>query len=259
MSDPFDDSPFSLDADHAGATHPVYLPRHYEPNYAYPLLVLLHGRGGDERQLLRLVPKMSERNFVAIGLRGPRRTQPRRDGTVGYCWDQAARDARIGEGTATRHRPRMPQPNESLEPLDARVGDAVHVASHRFSIHPERIYLVGYGEGATAALRLGLRVPERFAGIVALNGWLPRPVGPLMRWPDARRLRVLLLHGEHNRLVPRAAADEAHALLYSAGIDVCFHVFHTDHRLHRDMLRLVNEWVMHGVDTALQTHSELGR
>ena len=48
-----------------------FIPRQYEPNYAYPLLVLLHARGGDEDQLVRAMPALSWRNYVGLGLRGP--------------------------------------------------------------------------------------------------------------------------------------------------------------------------------------------
>ena len=60
----------------------AFVPKHYEPRYAYPLLVLFHGRGGDEQQLLRIMPQLSNRNYVAVALRGPERTRARRDGSV---------------------------------------------------------------------------------------------------------------------------------------------------------------------------------
>src|SRR3954454_4643548 len=47
------------------------VPQRYEPNYPYPLLVLFHGRGGDEQQMVRSMPALSWRNYVRLRLRGP--------------------------------------------------------------------------------------------------------------------------------------------------------------------------------------------
>ena len=63
----------------------TFLPAAYEPNYAYPLLVFLHGQGGSEEQVLRLAPRLSRRNYICIALRGPH-TVTRPDGTPGYGW-----------------------------------------------------------------------------------------------------------------------------------------------------------------------------
>src|SRR3954466_7774244 len=62
-----------------------FIPRQYEPNYAYPLLVLFHPRGGDEDQMVRAMPAFSWRNYVGLGLRGP---EPviKRDGLAGFGW-----------------------------------------------------------------------------------------------------------------------------------------------------------------------------
>ena len=51
-------------------TYALFAPLHYESGYAYPLIVWLHGRGNDERQLLRIMPQVSMRNYVAVAPRG---------------------------------------------------------------------------------------------------------------------------------------------------------------------------------------------
>ena len=58
---------------HATDPRPVrtFLPTGYEPNYPYPLLVFFHGHGSNEEQILRLAPRLSRRNYICIGLRGP--------------------------------------------------------------------------------------------------------------------------------------------------------------------------------------------
>ena len=223
----------------------AFVPKHYEPRYAYPLLVLFHGRGGDEQQLLRIMPQLSNRNYVAVALRGPERTRARRDGTLGYSWSQTVRGAQVGEGVATLARPRMPQfATASCEFLASYVSQTINEVRARYNIHTGRVFLIGYGEGAAAAYRLGLGMPSRFAGVVAVNGWLPKNNGPLIWLPDARRLRVLVAHGRDNRLVPAAVAEQAHRLLVTAGIDSKLELFDAGHRIHTQLLRIINEWLM---------------
>ena len=62
-----------------------FIPRQYEPNYPYPLLVHFHARGGDEEQLVRAMPALCWRNYVGLGLRGP---EPviKRDRLAGFGW-----------------------------------------------------------------------------------------------------------------------------------------------------------------------------
>src|SRR2546421_9178004 len=63
----------------------MFLPTGYEPRYPYPLLVLFHGHGGSEEQILRLAPRLSRRNYICISLRGPQ-VLDQRDGRLRYSW-----------------------------------------------------------------------------------------------------------------------------------------------------------------------------
>ena len=201
----------------------TFLPTGYEPKYAYPLLVFFHGHGGNEEQILRLAPRVSRRNFICIGLRGPEAVGPRPDGRLGYTWNTETPDDTLVEDYVLR---------------------AVEQARRSYHIHSERIYLAGFREGATLAYCLGLSFPEKFAGVIALNGAMSRQGGPLFRLPEIRQLRVLIGHGIANAVVPLALARADYRLLYTAGLEVRMHTYPATHRLHPDMLRDVNRWVI---------------
>jgi phospholipase/carboxylesterase len=201
----------------------TFLPTGYEPNYAYPLVVFLHGHGGNEEQVLRLAPRLSRRNYVCIGLRGPQPLGVRSDGRVGYSWGPDGQ-------------------------CDAQVEDyvlrAIEQTRRSYHVHSERIYLAGIKEGATLAYRLGLAYPEKFGGVIALNGRLPRPGSVLWRPDEVRGSRVLIGHGIANAMVPLTTAKRDCQVLYSAGLRVRMHTYPTTHRLHPHMLRDVNRWIM---------------
>jgi phospholipase/carboxylesterase len=207
----------------------TFLPAGYEPRYPYPLLVFFHGHGGTEEQILRLAPRLSRRNYISIGLRGPvpltptpllRRERGRGEG--GYSWGGSA----------------------YLPLLEDYVVRAVLQTRRTYHVHSERIYLAGFAEGATLAYRLGLDLAGRIAGVISFNGCMPRYQRPLLRLPDARDLRVFIAHGIANAVVPLSLARDDARLLASAGLAVNLHTYPTNHRLHPDMLRDLNRWII---------------
>jgi phospholipase/carboxylesterase len=205
----------------------TFLPTGYEPNYPYPLLVFLHGHEGNEEQILRLAPRLSRRNYVCIGLRGPQPLGTRADGRLGYGWGS---DSRI---------------HSFIEDYVIR---SVEHTRRNYHIHSERIYLAGIAEGATVAYRLGLLFPERFAGVISLNGLMPRQDRPLFRLPQLRELSVFIGHGIANVFMPLSSAREDRRLLYTAGLNVRMHTYPTTHRLHSDMLRDIDRWIIERVN-----------
>ena len=111
-------------------------------------------------------------------------------------------------------------------------------------MHSERIFLVGCGEGAAVAYWLGLSFPERFAGVVAINGWLPVGLRPLGRVKACRDLPVLVVHGAWNARVPLHDARQNVATLRAGGLRVAFQSYPSSHRLTNPMLSDVDTWLI---------------
>jgi phospholipase/carboxylesterase len=228
-----------------------FVPQRYEPNYAYPLLVLFHARGGDEQQMARSMPALSWRNYVGLSLRGPELLS-KRGRPEGFGWGPAfARP----EGRAPRSAPGLAEGEQFRrmlfetipDPIDALedgVFASIRQTRRTLHVHSERIFLVGCGEGAAVAYRIALSYPERFAGVVAINGWLPGSFRPLARLKDCRDLRILVVHGEWNGRVPVEAARRNVAMLRAGGLRVAFQAYPCAHRLTSPMLSDVDTWLI---------------
>jgi phospholipase/carboxylesterase len=197
----------------------TFLPTDYQPRYPYPLVVVFHAAGGTEEDGAKLLPRLSRRNYIGLSLRGP---HP--DGR-GFGWSAA-------------------DPDDLHDYLLA----AVEQTRRTYHVHSERVYLVGVGDGATAAYRVGLRLADKVAGIAALNGMMPRANGsPLFRLAAVRGLPVFAAHGVANQVIPYSTAERDFRLLYAAGADVKLTGYPTTQKLHAHMLRDVNRWIMGGV------------
>lgn len=207
----------------------TFLPTGYESNYAYPLMVLFHPNGGSDEQVLRLAPRISRRNAIYLSLRGPVcLNQTDDDGLPAYGWGE---------------------PGEHDTPIGEYLLKAVEQTRREFHIHSERVYLVGVAEGAAVAYRMALQTPGRFAGVVSINGTLPRPAeGPLFRDDEVKDLRVLIAHGAANEVVPLEFARRDFLALYGAGADVLLSTYPCTHTVHPNMLRDINRWVIRNVD-----------
>lgn len=220
-TDVFYDTPLAALPDRGVRT---YLPDEYTSRYPYPLLVLFHGHGGNEEQVLRLVPKISRRNFVGISLRGPELVGQRADGTPACGWGGA----------------------DDADAVTEYVTRAVEQTRRTFHVHSERVYLVGINEGAQAAYRAAFALGTQVAGVASLNGSVPRPEGgrPVFRPNAVRGQRVFIAHGIANVLSPFSGAERDFRLMYAAGADVRFARYAATNKLHADMLRDLNRWVI---------------
>jgi phospholipase/carboxylesterase len=228
-----------------------FIPQRYEPNYPYPLLVLLHARGGDEQQMVRSMPALSWRNYVGLSLRGPE-VAIKRGRPDGFGWGPGfARPDRQGprpfpvpsEGEIVRRRLLEACP-DPVDLLEDGVFSAIRQTRRALHVHSERIFLVGCGEGAAVAYRIALSYPERFAGVVAINGWLPGGFRPLGRLKACRDLKILVVHGEWNARVSVQAARRDVSVLRAGGLRVAFQSYPCAHRLTSPMLSDVDTWLI---------------
>jgi phospholipase/carboxylesterase len=216
-------------------THPhiLFSPMHYEPNYAYPLLVWLHGTGGDERQLMRIMPAVSMRNYVAVAPRGLLVEQPTRLPTF---------DLSI---SAILQRPKeqydwIQSEYHHWSTIEQRLFDCVTVAQERCNVAAHRVFLAGFGTGGTAALRLAMLYPERFAGAAAFGGEIPDGNRIFPSWQMTQPLSIFLG-------VDGSAPDHAcrmMELFYTAGLAAEVQEYPDVKQLTSAMLQDLNRWMM---------------
>jgi phospholipase/carboxylesterase len=200
----------------------LFGPVHYEPNYAYPLVIWLHGDGLSERQLLKVMPLVSLRNYVAVAPRGPFRL-PEAEIRSAFSWSE-----RPGDLAAAEHC--------IFEALDEAAAQ-YHIAEHR-------VFLAGAGTGGTTALRLALMHAERFAGAASLGGPFPSGQAPLARLTEARNLPLFLAHGRGDSAFDGEALSEQLRLFHAAGMNVTLRQYPGDSTLAPHMLSDMNRWLM---------------
>jgi phospholipase/carboxylesterase len=199
----------------------LFAPLHYEAGYAYPLLVWLHSAGGDERQISRVMPLISLRNYVGLCVRGPALAEQR-----GYAWPQTA---------------------DGIAAAEARVLDAIARARDKFNVHHSRIFLAGYESGGTMAVRLALRNPHRFAGAITVGGPLPQDHSPLARLTHLHKFPLLISHCRDSETYPIDHVCQELSLLHSADLAVTLREYPCGDELTTIMLQDLDRWVMQHV------------
>lgn len=182
------------DADVTPLVHRSIAPR--APSARPPLLVLLHGIGADEEDLLPLAPHVDPR-FHVVSVRAPHEAEP-----MGHRWyaiDWAA--------TPPRGDPAEIAASRDLLARFLRESPAT------FGTDPSRTFLFGFSQGAIMSLAVLLARPELVHGVVAHSGRLARLPGPA---PDPAALshaHVLVLHGALDAVVPADQGREAYDVL----------------------------------------------
>jgi len=201
----------------------LFAPMHYEPGYAYPLIVWLHGQGSNERQLTRVMPLVSMRNYVAVAPRGV-----------------AIEDSDVSSGMCCTWR----QSRQAVELAEQYIYDGMETAARKLHVNRRRIFLAGFDCGGTMAFRVAFSQPNRFAGVLSLCGPFPQGRTPLGNLLAARRLPVFLATGRDSRQYPTSQVCENLRLLHTAGLSITLRQYPCGHELAPQMLPDMDRWII---------------
>lgn len=160
-----------------GRTYMIHVPPSYDAGTPVPLLLMLHGRGGDGNGIAKLTnfsDLADEHNFIVLYPDGL-------DNQWNYVKDVPGYTGMTQDDTAFL-----------LELLDE--------VSGQYSVDEKRIYVAGFSNGGFMTQRLACDAPERFAAFasVAAAGFGGMPA--LCQTPSP--LSILLVHGTLDAVIP---------------------------------------------------------
>ena len=157
-------------ADQTWQPYRLFVPSIHDGTQRVPLLIALHGAGGDE-------------NDMFDGFSGASLTdEAERVGLLVVC-------------------PRGRPASGFREAGEHDIFDTEAEVQRDYKVDPDRIYLMGHSMGAAAVWRLAMAYPDRFAAIAAIAG-SGHPAGAA----GIRHLPQYVIHGAEDQTVPVAAS-----------------------------------------------------
>jgi phospholipase/carboxylesterase len=195
---------------------------------APPLLILLHGIGSNEEDLMGLEPYLDQR-FLIISARAPHSYGP----WGGYAWfeiqwlpDKIAID--------------RAQAEQSRDLLVRFIGEAVAA----YGADPARVYLMGFSQGAMMSGWVALTRPELVAGAALMSGRVPEELRDQIAGPEQLAGKpFLVVHGTRDEVLPIRNGRASRDLLQRLPVDLTYHEYPMGHEVSAQSLADVVAWL----------------
>jgi len=182
-------------------------------------LLLLHGTGGNERDLIALGRELDP-NAALLSPRG-----------------------KVLENGMPRFFRRLAEGVFDLEDLKYRaneLADFVAAAAKHYGFTSDNVVAVGYSNGANIAASMLLLRPEIMPAAILLRAMVPLVPD---RLPDLSSVRVWIGAGDQDPIIPASEAQRLVELLRRAGADVTIRFFNASHGLTNEDLEAARHWL----------------
>lgn len=190
-----------------------------DPEATSATLLLLHGTGGNEHDLIPLGREL----LPSAALLSPR--------------------GRVLERGMPRFFRRFAEGVFDIDDIKrqaAALNDFLDAAATAYGFNRQRVIAVGYSNGANIAAALLLLHGAVLAGAILL-----RPMVPLIpeSLPDLAGTPVLVLAGKRDALVTTAETERLTRLLETTGASVTLHILEQGHHLSQEDISIAREWL----------------
>jgi phospholipase/carboxylesterase len=190
----------------------LYIPKAYRADRAAPMIVLLHGAGGNsEHGLAPLINFAEEAGMILLA---PDSRAP--------TWDLI-----------------MGKSDGALGPDVTFIDQALEQVFEQYAVDPNQLAIGGFSDGASYALSLGLANGELFQDIIAFSPGFMTPPSQ-MGAP-----RIFVSHGIQDSVLPIASCSRRIVpALKKAGYDVTYIEFEGAHTVPLEIAHQAKDWFL---------------
>lgn len=192
-----------------------------------PLLILLHGVGGNEQNLFSFAEALPDQ-YLVVSARGPLTF-----GADSYAWFQV--DFSSG-------RPFINE--KQAEAARIAILEFIEDLKTEQKFDEKKVYLVGFSQGGIMSYSVALTQPEKIKGIAAMSCRLLPEIKAFVSTEDKLKdLKVFISHGTQDHMLQFQYALDAEAYLKSIKINPEFHQYNEDHTINNQMLKDLISWL----------------
>ena len=204
----------------------LYIPEGDQPK---PLLIAMHGYGGDKRSMMKLARRINDQDFVIAALQGPHQhlvmpTQESPKLGYGFGW---LSNFKPEDSVALHHR----LVNQIIDELGAS-GEA----------DISRVFLLGFSQACGVNFRYAFTNADRVQGVVAICGGIPGDWDAEGKYVSGE-IDVLYVAAERDEFyTPERMRENAENLKRRArSVELRF--FDAKHEVPRESYSVIDEWL----------------
>ena len=172
-----------------------------------PLVIFLHGFGSNEEDLFGIKDALPS-TWTYLSVRAPMPVD-----SNGFRWFTKTPGDGDYDGVTA-----------DLQRSAGLIKDFVGKATAKYHTQSDRVFLIGFSQGAIMSYEVALRDPQLVRGIAALSGSV-LPVLKAELKPDESlgKLAIFIGHGTLDQALPYASATRANEVLTGLGLKQEFH------------------------------------
>jgi phospholipase/carboxylesterase len=192
-----------------------------------PLMIMLHGYGSNEKDLVQLAPSLRP-EFRYISARAPQKME-----TGMFAWfplEFTPTGIRVDHGEAQR----------AVEQLIRFIGEIIA----EYQPAGKKVFLMGFSQGTVMSYLTAFLAPELLHGVIACSGQLPEKTVPQEALkPALRKLPFLVMHGLYDDILPIAKGRASQAWLQEEVDDLTWREYPMAHQISQSGIELMHSWL----------------
>lgn len=211
----------------------IRFPLDYDASKSYPLLIGMHGNGGNAEGFISMYDKLDNPQVIYVTPEG-----------------QYPLSKNVGPSWHTRTWSISGVGKQAWKAGDQLVSDYIMKTIKKVSAEYKvtDVYLVGFSQGAVYAYTIGLQNTDMIKGVIGFSGYLmdieiENSVLSKADLKNGKDLRLFIAHGIDDAVIDVEAARNIKTMFESQGYDLTYQEFEGRHGVKADVFNDALKWM----------------